>query len=346
VSTALVQSLARLNAYRVARGVLDPPPKLYQDALDHPIRREFYRPTAMAGMSINKKLDRNWFDVKLKSFAQSVAGACLASTPFLPAAHAAPAMDRAKFELTQRYTLGGADRWDYLGYDLVRHPLFINRVDHVHVVDTDTGKLIGEIADTAGVHGFAFVQERKLGFITNGRADTIAVMNRDTLQTVGTIKTGGPNPDVILYVRKLKRIYTSNGHDNGVGGIDVATRKIVATIPVGGKPESLAAGNHGHLFVAVEDKGEIVAMDGESNKVLAHWPLAHCEKPSGLAMDAKTDRLFAVCANKQMVVVDAQSGRLVAELPIGGSSGCHCLRSGPEDRLRFERCGWHADRGA
>jgi len=221
------------------------------------------------------------------------------------------------FEVTQRYPLSGADHWDYVAYDSVRHHLFISRDHHVQVVDTRTGKLFGEIANTNGVHGFAFVQDRKLGFITNGRANTIAVVNLDTLKLVDTINAGGPGPDGILYVPQLQRIFVSNSHDNSVSAVDVATRKVIATIPVGGKPEALAADNAGRVFVNVEDKGEIVALDGKANSLLAHWSIAPCEEPTGLAIDAASERLFTVCANQRMMVVDAASGRLVAELPIG-----------------------------
>jgi YVTN family beta-propeller protein len=234
------------------------------------------------------------------------------------AAQAAPTKSDVPFQVTKRYALGGNEGWDYVGYDAVRHHLFISRASHVQVMDADTGKLVGEIPNTDGVHGFAFVQDRKLGFITNGRADTVTVVDLNTLKTVDTIKAGGPDPDGILYVPKFKRLYTSNGHDKSVSAIDVATRKVVATMPVGGKPETLAAGRDGRLYVNVEDKGEIVEMDGKSNKVLAHWSIAPCEGPSGLAIDKKNERLFTVCANKRMMVIDARSGRQVAELPIGG----------------------------
>jgi YVTN family beta-propeller protein len=256
--------------------------------------------------------------MKLKTIVQAVTTVGLASTLLLGTAHAAPAKADMQFQVTKHYALDGADGWDYIGYEPVRHHLFISRNSHVQVMDTDTGKLVGEIANTDGVHGFAFVQDRKLGFITNGRADTITVVNLDTLKTVDTIKAGGPDPDGIMYVPQLKRIYTSNGHDASVSAIDVATRKVVATMPVGGKPESLAADKDGRIFVNVEDKNEIVAMDGKSNKVLAHWSIAPCEGPSGLAIDTKTERLFTVCANKHMMVIDAHTGRQVAELPIGG----------------------------
>jgi YVTN family beta-propeller protein len=205
-----------------------------------------------------------------------------------------------------------------VAFDAVRHHLFISRDTHVQVVDTRTGKLFGEVENTDGVHGFAFVQDRKLGFITNGRANTITVIDLDTLKVIDTIKAAGPDPDGILYVPALQRVLVSNGHDNSVSAIDVVSRKLVSTMPVGGKPEALAADSHGHVFVNVEDKGEIVEMDGNAGTVLAHWSIAPCEEPSGLSIDTAHERLFTVCANQRMMVIDSTSGRQVAVLPIGG----------------------------
>jgi YVTN family beta-propeller protein len=257
--------------------------------------------------------------MKLKTIVRAVTAVALASTSLLGStAQAVAAAGHAQFEVAKHYTLGGAEGWDYIGYDPVRHHLFISRASHVQVVDTNSGRLVGEIANTDGVHGFAFVQDQKLGFVTNGRADTITVVDLDTLRTVGTINAGGPDPDGIMYAANVKRLYVSNGHDQSVSAIDPVTRKVVATMAVGGKPESLADDDDGRIFVNVEDKGEIVAMDGRSNKVLAHWSIAPCEGPSGLAIDKKSERLFTVCANHLMMVIDARSGRRVAELPIGG----------------------------
>lgn len=256
--------------------------------------------------------------MKLKHVLQTAIAAGVASMLALTAAHAATTQPGAPFEVTRHYGLDGAEQWDYVAYDPVRHHLFVSRDTHVQVVDTNTGKLVGEIANTDGVHGFAFVQNRKLGFVTNGRANTITVINLDTLKAIDTIKAAGPDPDGILYVPWLHRVFVSNGHDGSVSAIDVATRKVVATMPVGGKPEALAADHHGHVFVNVENKNEIVEMDGKAATVLAHWSIAPCIGPTGLAIDARRERLFSVCANQRMMVVDAVSGRHVAELPIGG----------------------------
>lgn len=230
---------------------------------------------------------------------------------------AAAATNRPQFEVADKYALQGADRWDYVAYDAPRHHLFISRADHVQVIDTRTGTLTGEIANTAGVHGFAFVPERNLGFITDGRANTITVVKLDSLQVVDTIRAGGADPDGILYVPILHRVYISNGHDNSVSAIDVDTLKLVATIPVGGKPEALAADAQGRVFVNIEDRREVAVLDGNRNVSLTHWSVASCEDPSGLAIDPIRARLFTVCANRRMLVLDTQSGHQIATVPIG-----------------------------
>jgi YVTN family beta-propeller protein len=256
--------------------------------------------------------------VKMKNVLQTLITSSVISVLAVAAAHAATMKPDAQFEVVKHYGLDGDERWDYVAYDPVRHHLFVSRDTHVQVVDTRTGKVFGEIAHTDGVHGFAFVQDLKVGFVTNGRADTITVINLDTLKVIDTIKAAGHDPDGILYVPSLRRVFVSNGHDQSVSEIDVVTRKVVATMPVGGKPEALAADSHGHVFVNVEDKGEIVEMDGKSASVLTHWSIAPCEAPTGLTIDPASDRLFSVCANRRMMVTDAVSGRHVAEIPIGG----------------------------
>jgi YVTN family beta-propeller protein len=255
--------------------------------------------------------------LKLKDVLHMLVVGGIASMLSLTAAHAATS-DTGPFEVTKHYRLDGAEHWDYVAYEPVRQRLYISRDTHVQVVDANTGNRIGEIPGTDGVHGFAFVQDRKIGLVTNGRADTISVVDLDTLKVVGSIKAGGADPDGILYVPDLQRVFVSNGHDQSVSVIDVGTRKVIATMPVGGKPEALAADAHGHVFVNVEDRNEIVEMDGKSATVLAHWSLAACDGPTGLAIDGASERLFAVCGNQRMAVIDANSGHAVAQVPIGG----------------------------
>ena len=229
-----------------------------------------------------------------------------------PAAGAVPA-----YASQQRWELGAASRWDYLDIDPVRHHLYITRGDRVQVLDLATGKPVGEIAGTAGVHGVAFAQDLRLGFTSNGRSDSVTVFDLDTFQTKQEVKTSGQNPDAILYERSARKLYTFNGKSADVSVIDAVTLQPVATIKVGGKPEFAVSDNAGRIFLNIEDTAEIVVIDVRSDKLLARWPLKGCDEPTGLALDQAHARLFSVCRNKVMAVTDSKTGKRVADVPIG-----------------------------
>lgn len=247
---------------------------------------------------------------------QLIAIAALAAClPF--ATRAATPAGPVHYAVQQRWDLGPATHWDYLAVDPQRGRLFVTRGDHVQVVDVATGKPVGEIPNTAGVHGVAFAQDLKLGFTSNGRANSVTVFDLDTLQVKRELKVEGVNPDAILYDPATRKLYTFNGKSLDVSVFDAVTGKPLATIPVGGKPE-FAATDGKRVYVNIEDKAEIVAIDAANDRVLAHWPLAGCEEPSGLALDAARARLFSVCGNRTMAVTDSASGRAVARVAIGG----------------------------
>jgi YVTN family beta-propeller protein len=242
----------------------------------------------------------------------ALAGAILA--PAL--AQAAPAAGiGGTYKVVAQYPIGGSEGWDYLAFDGKRSRLFISRARHVQVLDTKTGKLMGEIADTDGVHGIAFAQDLKLGFTSNGKANTVSVFNLDTLAPVDTIKVTGVKPDFIFYEPAHRRIYTSNGGSANITAIDAATRKVVATIELGGSPEAIVSDKEGrNLFVNLEDKNELVKIDAKAGKVVARWSIAACDAPTGLAFDSKHARLFSVCHSGNMMVVDAKTGNIVSQM--------------------------------
>lgn len=238
------------------------------------------------------------------------------------APHLASAADAASgpahYAVHDRWQLGAPSHWDYIDIDPVRHRLYVTRGDHVDVLATGSGKLAGTIAHTEGVHGVAFAQDLKLGFTSNGRANSVTVFDLDTLQPRQEVKVAGVNPDAILYDPSTRKLYTFNGRSADVSVFDASTMRPLATIPVGGKPEFAAADGAGHVFVNVEDKGEIVSIDAHADRVLAHWQLKGCEEPTGLALDTAHRRLFSVCANRVMAVTDSASGKPVAQVAIGG----------------------------
>ncbi|MFZ6653753.1 YncE family protein [Undibacterium sp. TJN19] len=236
----------------------------------------------------------------------------LGSLPCIPAQAAETA-----YGLVQQWPLGKASKWDYLDIDPVRNRLFLSRSDHVQVLDLATGKPVGDIANTAGVHGVAFAQDLKIGFTSNGRADSVTVFDLDSLAVKQEIKVSGHNPDALLYEPASHKLFAFNGKSANVTVIDAQTLQVVATIASTGRPEFAVSDNAGKVYFNVEDKGELHVIDVASNQLVAKWPLKHCEEPTGLAMDVAHSRLFSVCHNKTMVVTDAKTGKQVSRVAIG-----------------------------
>ncbi|HKD80318.1 MAG TPA: YncE family protein [Candidatus Angelobacter sp.] len=223
----------------------------------------------------------------------------------------------AKYEVKQKYVLGGEGGWDYLTFDPSGKRLFISRGTHVMVVDPSKGSVIGDIPDTGGVHGIALAHDLGKGFTSNGRENTVTVFDLKTLKETAKIKIDGQNPDAILYDPASQRVFTFNGRSNNATVIDAAKGTVVATIPLDGKPEFVAADGKGKVFVNIEDKSELTAIDAKKATVLNTWSLAPCEEPSGLAIDQKHHRLFSGCHNKMMAVTDADTGKVIATPAIG-----------------------------
>jgi DNA-binding beta-propeller fold protein YncE len=204
------------------------------------------------------------------------------------------------------------------------------------VLDADSGKLLGEISDTPGVHGIALTPELGRGFTSNGRGNNVTIFDLASLKVLGTVETG-KNPDAIVYDPATQRVFTFNGGSHDSTAIDAAKGAVVGTIALGGRPEFAVADGKGAIFANLEDKSEIVAIDSRKLTLTARWLLAPCEEPTGLAIDREHRRLFAGCNNKLMAVVDADGGRLLATLPIG--RGVDATAFDPETALAFSSNG-------
>src|SRR5262249_42445205 len=158
----------------------------------------------------------------------------------------------------------------------------------------------------------------------------------NTLKAIGKIKAG-ENPDAILYDPASKRVFAFNGRGQDATAIDAVNAEAIGTIKLGGKPEFAVSDEKGQVFVNIEDKSELVALDPKGLSVKARWPLAPCQEPSGLAIDRKNRRLFAGCDNKLMAVVNADSGKVITTVPIG--EGVDANAFDPETGLAFASCG-------
>jgi DNA-binding beta-propeller fold protein YncE len=240
------------------------------------------------------------------------------------------------YHVTATYKVGGDGGWDYLTADASARRVYISRGTHVMVLDADSGKVAGDIADTQGVHGIALAPDLGRGFTSNGREGTVSIFDLKTLATSSKVKVGD-NPDAILYDPATKRVFTFNGRSQDSTAVDGASGKVLGTIKLDGKPEFAASDAKGEIFVNIEDKSELVAIDPNKLEVKAKWPLAPCEEPTGLSIDRKNRRLFVGCGNKMMAVVDADSGKVLATPPIG--DGVDATNFDPSTGLAFASCG-------
>jgi YVTN family beta-propeller protein len=248
----------------------------------------------------------------------------------------APAVAQKQFKVATRVKLGGEGFWDYLTYDKDGQRLFITRGSHVMVVDTNTLKVAGDIPDLSAIHGVALAPELNRGFISNGGDNTVTIFDLKTLKKLDSVKVG-EHPDAILYEPFSKHVFTFNARSHDTTAVDAATGKVVGTVPLGGKPEFPASDGQGKLYVNIEDKSEIAEVDVTRLSLLNTWPVAPCQEPSALAFDVEHHRLFAGCNNKMMAVVDSDSGKVVATVPIG--EGVDAGRFNPKTQEVFMSCG-------
>jgi len=215
--------------------------------------------------------------------------------------------------------------------------LFIARANRVTVIDTTTGKQVGEIPDTQGVHGVALDPNTGRGFASGGKDDMVTVFNLKTLAVEKKVKVGS-RPDAILYDPFSKRVFTFNAQSKDTTAIDAAKGEVAGKIDLGGKPEFATTDEKGTVFVNIEDTSEIVAFDPVKLAVKSRWKLAGCEEPTGMAIDRKTRRLFSGCGgSKKMAIVDADSGKMVASPVIG--EGCDATSFDPDRQLAFASAG-------
>jgi DNA-binding beta-propeller fold protein YncE len=238
------------------------------------------------------------------------------------------------YHVEKTYKLGGEGGWDYLTLDSASRRIYISRSTHVIVIDADSGKSVGDIPDTPGVHGIALATDLGRGFTSNGREGMVTIFDLENLKPLGKIKVGD-NPDAILYDPVTQRVFTFNGRSHDATAIDAAKGTVLGTIKLDGKPEFAVSDGESEIFVNLEDKSQLLAIDPNKLEVKSRWPLAPCQEPSGLAMDRKNRRLFSGC-DKLMAIVDADTGKVVSSLPI--CEGVDATAYDDETHLAFASC--------
>lgn len=230
----------------------------------------------------------------------------------------ASAQNAKNLQVIKTFSVPSDGGWDYIQLNPENDELYVSHATQVNILNKTTGDSVGVIENTTGVHGIAFDPVRKLGFTSNGRLNNVTVFNTKNNEVILQIPTG-KNPDAIAYEPFSKTIITCNGRSNDLTIIDPATLKVLHTIPLSGRPETAVSDDQGHFFINLEDKNSITVLDTRSFKITTTWPLTPGEGPAGLAIDKKTNRLFAGC-DKMLVIMDAGTGKIIDTKTIG--AGC------------------------
>ena len=227
---------------------------------------------------------------------------------------------QSNYKIDRKINLPGEGFWDYITVDEINGRIYQSHNTLAQVVDIKTGQVVGTIPDTKGIHGIAVANDLNKGFTSNGRDSSVTVFDLRTLAIITKIKVTGANPDAILYDAFSKRVFTGNGRSKSFTVIDAVNNTVAGTIRLDGKPEAIVTDGKGKIYVNIEDASLIEMINASTMQVEAHWPIAPGEEPSGLALDNENHRLFSVCGNKLMMVIDAVSGKVITSLPIG--EGC------------------------
>ena len=249
----------------------------------------------------------------------------------------ASALGNELYHFAGQIPIGGEGGWDILTIDPTTDSLYLSHSTKVVVVDLRKNAVAGEIADTPGVHAFVAVPELQRGFSSNGKESKSSVVDLTTFRTVSKVDTGS-NPDAVIYEPRHGEIYVFNHTGNTVTVINAKAATVSATIQLEGTPEfAVVDEKAGRIYCNIEDKSEVAVIDADKHEVVAHWSLAPGESPSGIALDAPHHRLFSGCHNKMMTMLDTETGKVIATVPIGaGVDGCAFDNS---MQLAFASCG-------
>ncbi len=241
------------------------------------------------------------------------------------------------FHLVTEIKVGGEGGWDYLSVDSGARRLYVSHATKVVVIDLDQNTVVGEIADTPGVHGVALAPDLGRGLTSNGGENKAGIVDLKTLQTLSKVDTD-KGPDGMLYDPGQQEFYTFNGRGQSATVISAKSSTVVATIPLGGRPEFAAVDvAAGRIYDNLEDKSEVVVIDTTTHQVVNRWPIAPGEEASGMAIDIVHHRLFLGCHNQMMVMMDSTTGKVLATVPIG--QGVDANAFDPGTGLAFASCG-------
>jgi YVTN family beta-propeller protein len=220
------------------------------------------------------------------------------------------------YQITKKIPIPGQGSWDYLSVDEGARRLYVSHGTQVEVLDVDSGAIVGKIENTQGVHGIAIAPDLGRGFVSDGQSSTVTIFDLKTLKSIAEVSTG-KKPDAIIYDPATSRVFAFNGGSNSATVIEGKDGKVAGTIDLGGGPEFAAADGNGYVYNNLEDESLVLKINSRTLKVEQRWPTAPCSSPSSMAIDRDNRRLFLGCRSKVMAVMNADTGQVIATLPIG-----------------------------
>jgi DNA-binding beta-propeller fold protein YncE len=235
------------------------------------------------------------------------------------------------YHMVNKFRIGGEGSWDYISVDSGARRIYVSHGRQVEVLDEGSGKSVGIISDTPGVHGIAIAPDLEKGFTSNGGDGSVTIFDLGTLKTIRKVKAN--DPDVILYDAFSKRVFPMN---EKITVLDAASGGTAGELDLGGDPESAVSDGKGTVYVNLADKGAIAVVDVEALKVTKTYPIAHCLSPHSLAYDVSSQRLFVGCRDSSLAVVDALKGKIVAHQQT--CSGVDAGGFDPDNKLIFISC--------
>ena len=225
-----------------------------------------------------------------------------------------------QYKVLRTAKVGGDGGFDYIFADAEGRRLYTPRngpMGRLAVFNLDTLEPVGEI-DKVSAGGAIVDPKSHHGFSTT---KPITMWDSITLKVIKTIDVDG-RPDGIMFDPFNERVWVMSHTPPYATVIDAKEGTVVGTIDLGGQPEQAVSDGEGHLYIDLEDKGSVAAVDAKTLRVTATYDLAGkggtC---AGLALDAKNQVLFVACRNPQtMVILDAKDGKIITTLPIGAGT--------------------------
>jgi DNA-binding beta-propeller fold protein YncE len=236
------------------------------------------------------------------------------------------------FKIVKKYPVRGDGGFDYIVFDGSSNRLYVSHGTEVDVLDASSGKVLGKVENTPGVHGIAIVPSLHRGFTTNGGNATVSVFDTKSFQTLKQISVP-KDPDFTLYDPRSKRVLVCHGDAAVITAIDPEKEEVIGSVNLGGGAEAAVVDGKGTGFVNLEEASTVISFDPEALTVKQKWPITGCKTPTGLAIDLANSRLFIGCRSKVLAVMDANNGKVITTLPIG--DGVDAVAYDPADKLIF-----------